>query len=69
MAEKLKQLFDFQRFAKNRKLAAMISETEDRYSRELSDEDLGQVAAAGITQHYKPHARKNQHLQPKKNNN
>ena len=44
---KLKQLFDFQRFYNNDSLARMIAETESRYSKELNDDDLSFVSAAG----------------------
>ncbi len=48
MEKKLKQLFDFQRFSENERLAGLIRETESRYkSVELSDDSLSQVAAAG----------------------
>ena len=47
MEEKLKKLFDFQRFENNGKLAELIRETEERYPSELSDDDLGLIAAAG----------------------
>lgn len=47
MENKLKKLFDYQKFEHNEKLAAIISETERRNSRELSDDDLSFVNAAG----------------------
>lgn len=47
MESSLKQLFDFQRFQNNDRLARMISETESRYIKELNDEDLSFVSAAG----------------------
>lgn len=48
MEKKLKQLFDFQRFSENERLAGLIRETENRYeSVELSDDSLSRVAAAG----------------------
>ncbi len=47
MESKLKQLFDFQRFQNNDRLARMIIETESRYGKELNDEDLSFVSAAG----------------------
>lgn len=48
MEKKLKQLFDFQRFSENERLAGLIRETESRYeSVELSDDSLSRVAAAG----------------------
>ena len=43
MEERLKQLFDFQRFERN----ALIEKTEQRYGHILSDEDLEWVSAAG----------------------
>ena len=44
---KLKKLFDYQRFEQNESLQAIISETESYYNRELSDDDLFFVNAAG----------------------
>lgn len=43
----LSKLFDFQRFAGNQKLQAIIDDTESRFSCELSDSDLERVSAAG----------------------
>lgn len=47
MEEKLQQLFDFQNFLQNPRLAELIAETEKRYGKALSDDDLEQVNAAG----------------------
>ena len=47
--QKLKKLFDYQRFEKNSKLENLIRETENRYYTELSDDDLSFVNAAGET--------------------
>ena len=47
MERKLKSLFDYQKFEKNPRLEKLISETENRYARELSDDDLSFVNAAG----------------------
>lgn len=47
MEKKLWQLFDFQKFSENLRLAKMIEETEKCYGKTLSDDDLGQVNAAG----------------------
>ena len=47
MEKKLPQLFDFQRFEQNEKLGRLIQETEGWYARELSDESLEFVNAAG----------------------
>lgn len=47
MEKIMKQLFDFQRFEGNERLGKLISETENR-SRELSENDLNMVSAAGI---------------------
>ncbi len=44
---RLKDIFDFQKFAGNERLAALISDTESRYSSVLSLEDLEFVNAAG----------------------
>ena len=42
-----KMLFDYQRFEKNQRLEELIRETESRYAKELSEEDLSLVSAAG----------------------
>ena len=47
MENKLKMLFDYQRFEKNASLEALIREAQTDYARELSDEELFMVAAAG----------------------
>lgn len=47
MENKLKSLFEFQRFEQNKRLAKLISETEARQAVEISDDDLELVAAAG----------------------
>lgn len=46
MKNKIKALFDLQKFAPNKKLSALISEAEMRCN-ELSDFDLENVSAAG----------------------
>lgn len=47
--EKLKKLFDFQRFEQNPRLQKVISDTHRRIeSRELTDDELDLVAAAGV---------------------
>ncbi len=43
----VKNLFDFQKFAANKNLAQMIEKTQLKYSKELSDDDLLFVNAAG----------------------
>ena len=47
MEKKLKALFEYQRFEENARLAKLISETENDYADELSDDALGLVNAAG----------------------
>ncbi len=47
MDKKLKALFDYQKFKGNKKLERLIVETESRYSRELSDDEISIVSAAG----------------------
>ena len=47
MENKLKKLFDYQRFENNAKLEKLIRETETHYAAELSDVDLLLVNAAG----------------------
>lgn len=48
MEKKLGLLFDFQDFEGNDRLSNLISETQGRYAQELSDDELEDVAAAGI---------------------
>ena len=45
--KKLTALFDFQRFERNKKLQALIEDTENRCMNALSDDDLEWVSAAG----------------------
>ena len=45
--EKLTALFDYQRFERNKKLQALIEDTENRCMNALSDDDLEWVSAAG----------------------
>lgn len=47
MENKLRKLFDYQRFENNPRLAKLIEETEARSAQYLSDEDLFFVNAAG----------------------
>lgn len=44
----LRQMFDYQKFSGEKKLAGIIADTESRYegSRELSEDDLMMVSAA-----------------------
>lgn len=44
---KLSSIFDFQRFARNKKLQSLIDDTESRYDYSLTDDDLEWVNAAG----------------------
>lgn len=46
MENKLKALFEFQRFSPNERLAKMIEETEQGVS-QLDDDELSLVSAAG----------------------
>lgn len=41
------KLFDLQKFNKNSRLVQLITDVEERYCKELSDEDLCMVHAAG----------------------
>ena len=45
--KKLTALFDYQRFENNKRLQALIDETEARCLHNLSDDDLEWVSAAG----------------------
>lgn len=47
MEQKLSNLFDFQRFAASKRLAAVIAGVASRCASALSDEDLEMVSAAG----------------------
>lgn len=47
MENKLKNLFEFQRFEKNSQLQALIDDTHSRAAQALSDDDLDFVNAAG----------------------
>ena len=47
MENRLKSMFEYQRFEQNPRLAKLIRETESRYGAELSDDDLDIVSAAG----------------------
>lgn len=47
MDKKLKALFDYQKFKGNKKLERLIVETESRYAKELSDDEMSIVSAAG----------------------
>ena len=51
----LSRLFDFQRFEKNARLQRVIDEAHRRIeARELTDDELDQVAAAGAPDAAKP---------------
>ena len=45
--DKLTELFDYQRFERNKRLQALIEDTENRCMNALSDDDLEWVSAAG----------------------
>ena len=45
--KKLTELFDYQRFERNKRLQALIEDTENRCMNALSDDDLEWVSAAG----------------------
>ncbi len=47
MENKLRSLFEYQKFEGNAKLAALIADTESRFGSEISDDDLFMVSAAG----------------------
>lgn len=47
MEKKLSSMFEYQLFEPSKRLAGLIKESMDRVKRELSDEELGFVAAAG----------------------
>lgn len=47
MDNKLKSMFEYQRFSQNSRLSKIIADTESKYGTAISDEDLDFVAAAG----------------------
>ncbi|WP_026488985.1 hypothetical protein [Butyrivibrio sp. XBB1001] len=49
MEKKLSRLFDYQKFAQSSELADVLADVDSRYpmAKELSDDDLMNVAAAG----------------------
>lgn len=47
MEKKLKLLFDYQRFEQNPRLEKLIGNAEAAFARELSDEELSMISAAG----------------------
>lgn len=47
MNDRLRELFDYQRFAGNKRLAALIERAEDVRAESLFDDDLEYVNAAG----------------------
>lgn len=48
MENKIKNMFEYQRFSGNSKLASLIADTEARFDAALSDDDLEFVSAAGM---------------------
>ena len=51
MEKKLKQLFDFQKFAAHPELQSVIDSVHSRYeTRELSMDEMDMVFAAGVSQ-------------------
>lgn len=47
MENRLKALFDYQKFENNESLNALIQETQMRLGAELSDDELSMISAAG----------------------
>ena len=60
MENKLKQLFDYQRFENNPRLAKLINEAESSTAKmmELNEEDLFLVSAAGESGNEDPNRKK-----------
>lgn len=50
MEQKLKRLFDYQKFNRNPRLDAILSDALARYEGDLADADLELVSAAGEEQ-------------------
>lgn len=48
MNKTIKAMFEYQQFEENPKLQALIRETENRFVRALTDDDLRFVNAAGV---------------------
>ena len=48
MENKIKNMFEYQRFSGNSKLASLIADTEARFDAAISDDDLEFVSAAGM---------------------
>lgn len=47
MENKLRMLFEYQRYEKNEKLSALIDESDVRFAERLAEEDL-RMAAGGV---------------------
>jgi hypothetical protein len=47
MNKKLTSLFDLQKFHKNKQLENLIAQTHSRYNKEISEDDLSEISAAG----------------------
>ncbi len=47
MEKKIRSVFEYQKFAQNNRLANLIEQTEARMGKELSDDSLELVSAAG----------------------
>lgn len=47
MNKKLTSLFDLQKFHKNKQLETLIAETHSRYNKEISEDGLSEISAAG----------------------
>ena len=51
MEKKLRQLFDYQKFAENRELQSVIDSVHAKYAkRELNFDEMEMVSAAGVPQ-------------------
>lgn len=51
--QKLKDLFDMQSFIENARIEKLVQETNSRYGKELTDDMLEYVSAAGETDNYR----------------
>lgn len=47
MEKRLAALFEYQKYEKDPRLQRLIEETEARFGRELNDDDLKNISAAG----------------------
>jgi len=47
MSDKLERMLDYEKFSKNDKIEKMVGDLDERYGKQLNEDDLEHVAAAG----------------------